>query len=529
MRVSVNKYLRKAYNFMQKFSFEIKALSLFIMLVLPRTVMGFKYYPVVDDWFLYYGRSTFDHILDAINWSTRPFASIADICVYTRFVDVMIAAEIFLCLLLALGAVFMSKAFSENKIANGAVFMLTATMMPIGFEGTYWMAAASRISPSFFFIGLSIYSQTRYIDSRQVKYLFIFIVSGIFSVGFYEMFIPVYLFLAAVIVLKKKKTWWIMIIPVLIASAMALYYKLNFNEPEISDRVEFVTANSFVSHVTSLLKDYGLMFGKVHAQLLKESFFDGVAVFAKKPVWLVMTAVSSIVFAVVSKKAELRKSLVSDFFIGLGIIFSGIGVNFVISYVRMPFRISFLPCIGIGLILEAILCRLFSAKLDIVYKIAAAAMAMFFAVCSAGEVAMYKRTYEADFEHCIDILNFEKVTDNKYTTIIFNEKSYWFDDRLQYWEYVKCAGENSSVLTGMIRYIINNSEINEINTVHENEVTKERYYERPYYFTLYVDNEGKVRECEVKRHGADYNIYSVEGEFIGSLTKCDSGFRYNTF
>ena len=62
---------------------------MFVLLMLQRTIFGFRYFPMIDDWFLYYGKGTIENYVDRMDLSVRPFAGIADTFIFTPMADHM--------------------------------------------------------------------------------------------------------------------------------------------------------------------------------------------------------------------------------------------------------------------------------------------------------------------------------------------------------------------------------------------------------------------------------------------------------
>ena len=501
----------------------VRYAALFVMLMIPRTVYGFKYFPVVDDWFLYYGSSV--RANQAVNLSSRPFAALADRYIFMPMAGKMIIAQLLLMLMLAASVYLIYKAFESSRITCGAFLMLMIAMPPIGFEGVYWVSAASRIVPSVFFIALALYTESRYISTGKKTYLIIFIVSGMFAVGFYEMLIPVYFAATALAALSLGKKRWVIAVPAAFTIAAMVYYKINGSDPSISDRVMFVEADGFWQHIADLFKDYRILFTEIQAQLISESVYDGTAAFMANPAYAAAAVVSAGAFAYTAK-GERGKSILFDAAAGVCLILAAVSVNVLMAYIRLPFRVAYPVCIGAALIAELLLCRI---KPVFIYKAFIFCTALLCMFSSAGQVSLYCHVHNEDCKYANMLMQDEKVTDSRYLTYIFSERKYCYNDRLQYWEYVKSAEESYASLTGMIKYQSGKADMNNIIPVHENEIIGDYDYDSEVFNYYYLNKEGSLEKCTAVEVGENYNLISEGSGFIGSLTYVDGEYRYNEY
>lgn len=501
----------------------MRYLALLIMLMIPRIIYGFKYFTVVDDWFLYCGSSV--KADNSINLASRPFAALADRYILTPMADHMIAAQLILVILLAASAYMLYKAFESSGIASGAFFVLMITMPPVGFEGVYWISAASRIIPSVFFISLAIYSECRYILTDKKKYIILTVVAGIMSVGFYEMMVPIYFVASVAVVLIQKKKQWIISVSALLTIAAMLYYKLNGDDPSIADRVMLVEAEGFFQHIVDLFKDYRILFTEIQKQLLSESIRDGIAAFNTKPILIVPAAAAAAVFAFTSYTKK-SCNIITDMGLGVCLILAAVSVNVIMAYIRLPFRVAYPVCIGAALIAETLLSRI---KFKFIYQTFVFCISILCMISSAGQVSLYRYVHNNDIEYCDMLMQDEKIFDKSYLTYIFNERKYCYNDHLQYWEYIKSAEESYAALTGMIKYRSGISDMNNVMPVHENDIIKDYDYDGEDMNLLYIDSKGEIKKCRAVSMGDNYNIESESGEFIGSLTYENEGYRYNEY
>lgn len=497
--------------------------ALFAMLLIPRTVYGFKYFPVVDDWFLYYGTSV--KADSAVNLASRPFAALIDRYILVPAVDHMIIVLVVQTLILSAAAAMIYKAFEGSGLSCGAFLILFIAMPPIGFEGLYWVSASSRIISSVFFIALSLYCETKYICGGKKVNLVLFIISGVFAVGFYEIMIPVYCVISVLPVVCKRKKVWLISVPILFSLISVLYYKLNGSDPSISDRVMFVETGGYAQHIADLFKDYRILFTDIQWQLLSESLSDGVRAFIANPLWSAAAVAAAAVFAFLANGTR-GGNIICNAAAGVCIILAAVSVNVIMAYIRLPFRVAYPVCIGAAVIAELILCII---RPKIIYKALVFCTAVICMVSSAGQVSLYRYVSGNDVEFAREVMKNEKVFDGGYLTYIFNERKYSYNDRLCYWEYVKSAEESYASLTGAVRYLSGIGDINNIIPVHENDMLGVYDYNGADVNLLYIKEDGSIGECRAVKIEDNYNLESDENGFIGSLTYENGKYRYNEY
>ena len=130
----------------------LSVLLLFALVFIRFTYYGLKYYPQLDD-YLHYSIYT-PQTITADFLTTRPLASIFDIYVWGSFWGNMIVAVLILSILYTLAIYLLMRVFRQY-FSCGWMFLLIAALLPLGFEGLYWISASSRIIVGLFFASLA--------------------------------------------------------------------------------------------------------------------------------------------------------------------------------------------------------------------------------------------------------------------------------------------------------------------------------------------------------------------------------------
>ncbi len=485
-----------------------------LLLFIQRFIFGVLYYPTVDDWFLYLGRD-----MATPDLATRPFAGLFDHYIIAPLSDHLVIIECLLLIMLVLGAYFIWRGLFPKPTDIDTIFMLIVTMFPVAFEGYYWMASMSRVVPSLFFIGLSIYTLRRYIDLTRVRDLIIFIVSAIFAVGFYEAFIPVYLVLVFIVMLNAKKKYYLIAIPAILTGLMGLYYTMNSQDVSISARFEFVKFKDLPQHIEYVYEQYKSL-AKHSIELLYGSFIDGVRGIRKYPIGGTLAVLLSVATGIFAKPVKTPGRLKYIGF-SLLLILSGTALNFVMCFVRLPFRMVTLMIVGIALFTQVIISYL----PKIPYKVVAGLMALVFAICNIGSLTLYRYTNTRDKEFVNTLIEEYDVGKLDKFTYIINAPSYWYNDRVAIHEYVKATTENYATIMGEVRYYTKNPSLNFIMCLHEWNSIGAFPPDEVDALYLYYDG-GKLLECSLQYANPGINVILTDGTKVGHITVANNLFTY---
>ena len=186
---------------------------LFGLIFIRYCYFGLTYYNQLDDYIQYHNYTAYHENLWALIkslglLSSRPLAGVSDLFLWSRFYDVMIAAVAVISALYASSAVLLHKVFSKH-FGTGCLFFVVYALLPLGFEGTYWVSASSRIVVGLFFAALSFYFFDRWFDSGRKRDLVLFAVFQFVAFCFYEQIILFSGGLTLILMLcaLKKRGW----------------------------------------------------------------------------------------------------------------------------------------------------------------------------------------------------------------------------------------------------------------------------------------------------------------------------------
>ncbi len=117
--------------------------------------------------------------------SFRPLAGIMDLSLWSLLYPQMILGVALITLLYACSAWLFYRLFQEFYPCS-PLFLVLYCLFPLGFEGTYWMSASTRIIPSLYFTALTASYFHRFCITGKWKQCVLFFLFQCLSYCFYE-------------------------------------------------------------------------------------------------------------------------------------------------------------------------------------------------------------------------------------------------------------------------------------------------------------------------------------------------------
>ena len=508
-----------------------------ILMLVQRFLTG-GYKPVMDDWFLYGDlyTNTADRIKEfAIpneKFSIRPFAGVFDCFVNAPLFRHIWIAQLLVTLALLVGAFLIIRTLRRNNAAGAGFFMCILCLFPVGFEATYWLAAATRVCYSLLFIGAAIFALDNYYKSRRTGSLILYAVLGLVSVGFYEPAIVIYVILTMFIIwnnYKDKKT----LIPVIILSAqiclIGLYYILNSGAGEIESRGGIVE-NNFMEHAALVAQYIKDIFLTKSVELMKNGFSKGLLVilgghkFIKLAGLLVLSLGFGIFSALCIKKRRFSFKILA---LGIALFFGGIILYFVLGSDRIPLRLVYFSYLGIGIVIDEILMLLPYKLSRILCTPALTFFAFIFTIAGIGEVCDYQKTSDFDVyitQQLIDLDTPERITDvNKNTYLFGGQHSYEETRCIHYLDHIRGASGNYADITVCMRHLTNVPFTNSIAafTYGDTQIMKP-YIDQEGLCNFYnIEYDKTVVSVDLVSDGENYSVVREDGSLVGTLIKVD--------
>lgn len=543
--MNVNFLRNKAKSFLENKCIPELIMTVFLgLLMLIQRFLTGGYKPVMDDWFLY--GDLYTNAADRMTqfaipnekFAIRPFAGMFDCFVNAPLFRHIWIAQLFVTLSLLFGAFLIIKALRRNNTAGAGFFMCIVCLFPVGFEATYWLAAATRISYSMLFIGAAVFALDNYYKTNRRRGLILYSLLGLVSVGFYEPAIVIYIILTLFIIWnnKDKKPLLPIIILVVQICIIGIYYLVNSGAGEIESRGGIVD-NNLMEH-TALVAEYIKdIFTSKSLELMQNGLSKGFSIVlgGHKFMKLAIISVLSLGFGVFSAICiKKRRFSLKILILGIALFFGGIILNFVLGSERIPLRLVYFSYLGAGIIIDEILMLLPCALNKILCAVLITFFAFRFTVAGIGEVSDYQQVSDFDVyitQQLIDLDTPERITDVDKNTYLFGGQHSYEETRcIHYFDHIRGASGNYADITGCMRHLTNVPFTNNIVTfTYSDTAVMKPYIDQEGVCRFYnVEYDKTVVPVSLVSDGENYNVVREDGSLVGTLVKADDK-RYQFF
>jgi len=144
------------------------------LLIFSRFVaLGFTYYPQLDDYIqykIYASTPLWEACTRYGLLAARPLSNTADIFLWGHFAGCFILAVLLISIMYAASVVILRRIL-YRYFGTGGIFTVVLAILPLAFEGTYWLSASTRIVCGLFYASLSALFLQKYLDDRKKRFL----------------------------------------------------------------------------------------------------------------------------------------------------------------------------------------------------------------------------------------------------------------------------------------------------------------------------------------------------------------------
>lgn len=171
----------------------LTAVLLFGLILIRYSYYGPVYFRQLDDYTRFSGTAaaglgTLRELWTGGALASRPLAGLCDAFVWPLLAQNLFAAAAVLAGLYAVSAVLLHAVF-RRRFGTGYVFYIVYALLPLGFEGCYWLSAATRLVPGLFFAALSLLCFDRWCMYGKKRSLAGFAVFQLMAFCFHEQII----------------------------------------------------------------------------------------------------------------------------------------------------------------------------------------------------------------------------------------------------------------------------------------------------------------------------------------------------
>lgn len=450
-------------------------IAFFVTLLFKVFSQGFTYFPVLDDYIQYGGYPLYDNVSYVYfhigTIVTRPFASLIDPVIWGQFYPHLWIVLFIICFMFFMGTRLIDETFNRLDIHITPFLYAVVLLIPLGFEGTYWISASSRICVGIFFSGLASCFLVNAIKKSRL-YLIGYIPCALLSFGFYEsvMVMSALLQFAVIFTLVKsnKKRFLYLLCPVISGMGMVIYYKLIGNVGALGSR-----ANSFVlaglsARFTELIKQYMEIIVKGGGLTTAKGALSGLKITFSSP-WGIVTLILAVLLSAFCGYfgGKLNFKAKAKFCIpfGFALIILPLIPNALSAQVWLTYRsvvVSFFGLVLVSAPLFALILKNQKARIAVIFL-----MVLLFSLGNINELDTYRKVHETDDLLITEIaqqLDDEVLSGNKETIVVLDEEI--ITPQISYYkDHVKSVFDSDWALTGAVRAKARNVKIKMITPV----------------------------------------------------------------
>lgn len=511
-------------------------LSLFSLVFIRYLYYGFQYFYQLDDYIQYHNYTFFTEdirqaVLELGLLTARPAAGLADVYVWSCFFSVMLLAVGILSAMYTVSALLLKRIFTRH-FAVGSSFLVLFALLPLGFEGTYWVSASSRIICSLFFAALAAWLLQCYFDADKWYLLAGALVIQLLSCCFYEqgLIFSVVLFALLGIFNVRAVRWKALWGGFGIVNTV-LYFVLTGLFPGTA---------LYGSRMNMILPDTSYYFEEFLPQVLDQlysAFVEGGSLTLIKGFWrglqimwqdkavfftLILIALCGLFGFVFSRQKRREDAGWMPLLWGAILFLAPLAPFFVLENTWFSLRGTVMSFAGLGLMVDCLLGKFIRGKAS---AIVAASLALIFCIAGVSELHDYKLTTENDQKVGQAIIEQADLFDaEKKIGILGIEPSALEEQNYFYHEHIHGVTESNWALTGYLRYRTKNLELAAVYPLPADAVWQSWNFETNrldnfdlVYFYNAVDNKLCLLEVTVLSD-TEYQLY-YEGALFGTVTE----------
>ena len=432
---------------------------------------GFTYYHQLDDYIQYHNYtanqgSPWKLIMDLGMLAARPLSGAADVLVWSHFFNAMLWAVAILSALYAAAGCLLKAVFSRHFRVS-PVFLVLFALLPLGFEGTYWVSASSRVLCGLFFAALSAYFYQRLCETGRLRWLWGYFPAQLLCFGFYEQALVLSVALTVLLGILNwkrfgRRTLW----GLLSFLGVACYFGLTSLAKDsalYSGRIELVLPNTpyyWKEFFPEVVRQVYSAFCKGGFYTLFKGIARGLQIMVQDGAFLYLLGVLLLcggLFFLISRGKEEAEERVFGVWpallVGLLLALAPLAPFFVLANPWFSMRGTVMSFAGIALLGDTLVCLLFSKasfrRMAIAWT--ASGVALFFCIAGVSELHDYRRTNENDQRIVQAILETVDGQPAELRIGVLNvDPTYLEDQNYFYHEHIHGVTESSWALNGAL-------------------------------------------------------------------------------
>lgn len=453
-----------------KRSYALVSVVLFGLIFIRYCYYGFTYYYQLDDYIQYhnytaYGDGAWAQIKALGMLSARPLAGICDLFIWAGLYSRMLIAVAVISALYAASAGLLHRVF-EKHFGTGYLFFVVYALLPLGFEGTYWVSASSRIVVGLFFAALSALFFDTWCDSGKKSWLWLFAGFQLIAFCFYEQILLFSCALTLVLMLchirrpgRVRARWGL-----LMAANGLIYIIFTKLAPSgaYGDRAALYLPwqEGYLEHCFIPAKrQIGQVLLDGNVGTLIKGLPRGLKLMASEPNFIYILFMLALCFSffMLAKRAS-RESIrfFAELFAGLFLAVAPLVIFFVLKSPWFGVRNIVPAFCGLALMADALFDFFFGRfkKGGVVCAGFASALALICCICAVSELHDYRETTQADTHiarSAAEAVKDISFSDDTHVWLFNVEPSYVTDSVFLYHEHGAGVTSSTWAMTGAVR------------------------------------------------------------------------------
>lgn len=463
--------IKKSTRF-EKYRYAPIFLVLFGLVFVRYCYYGLEYFYQLDDYIQYHNFTAYNQDLWAMlaksgMLAARPLAAVCDTFVWSHLYSSMIVAVGIISAMYAASAIFLHRVFAKH-FGTGFLFFVIYALLPLGFEGTYWVSASSRIVVGLFFASASLLFFELWCEDGKKYNLILFSVIQFISFCFYEQ-VVLFSGAATLIIMlcyAKKYSRSRASFGLLMFVNAALYVGITELAPSgiNSGRSElFLPWQSNYSEqlVSPLIGQLKSAFISGSAGTFGKGLLRGFRLMLSEPnaiYVIIVFALCASLFFITKKIKRSNISFFPEFFSGVFLALVPLTIFFLIKSPWFGLRNTVPSFCGLALMCDALFDLIFG-KFKRGYITEAALISVLALLCctaSVSELHDYRETTKADTAIVTAAVTAIKNTENSYNKSVWLlnvDPSYVSDGNIYYHEHDSGVTSSRWAMTGAVAAI----------------------------------------------------------------------------
>lgn len=475
---------------------------------------GLEYYYQLDDYIQYHNyKASGQDFLTLVKGlgllSARPLAGLGDIYVWSNLYGHMLIAVGIISAMYAASAVFLHKVFSKH-FGTGYLFFIVYALMPLGFEGAYWISASSRIVVGLFFASLSLYCFDVWCEEGRKRSLVLFAAFQFAAFCLYEQILLFSSALTLILMLRnvkgfgRKRARWGLFMFVNAALYLCITKLMPTGVYGQRAALFLPWQENYTKEVlTPLLNQINQAFLGGTSATLGKGLARGFKLFMQEPNVLyafIMIALCAALYMYIKKTRRENISFFAELGSGVFLAIVPLVLFFVLKAPWFGLRNAAVSFCGLALVADALFDLIFGRVKagKTAEAVIASALALLCCVASISELHDYRETTIADTaiaSAVAEAIEGTEFSGDESVWLLNVDPTYVLDGNLYFHEHDYGVTASGWALTGAITAISGRTDL-------------------PYYYGFVPISEDVVLAVDEDRIGKALSYCYMEGSFV---------------